>query len=118
MIREKTNYDRLYNLIKCAEIQESVDFMTSTLEEQIDMAGGTKIQCSLEYLVSYLIEKGVTLPPEKKPKSVATNSKMIKCKECHLFKECNMGQRCVNFDPNFKRVCTIGYVSKEGESNR
>lgn len=41
--------------------------MTSTLEEQIDMSGGgTKINCSLEYLVQYLIDKGVTLPPEKR----------------------------------------------------
>lgn len=62
---EKTDHERLYNLIKCAEIQESVDFMTATLEEQIDMSGGEKIQCSLEYLVSYLLEKGVMLPPEK-----------------------------------------------------
>lgn len=66
MIKEKSDHDRLYNLIKCAEIQESVYFMTSSLEEQIDMCGGTKIQCSLEYLVGYLIEKGVTLPPEKR----------------------------------------------------
>ena len=67
--KEKTDYDRLYNLIKCAEIQESVDFMIATLEEQIDMCGGTKIQCSLEYLINYLIDKGVIVPDEKrKPK--------------------------------------------------
>ena len=65
MLKEKTDYERLYDLIKCAEIQESIDFSTSTFEKQVKISNGEKINCSLEYLIQYLIDKGVTLPPEK-----------------------------------------------------
>lgn len=55
---------RLIELIKQAEQQEALDFLTSDLDGQIDMSGGTKISCSLEYLVDFLIENGVgMLPP-------------------------------------------------------
>ena len=57
--------DRLIELIKQAENQETMDFLTADLEEQIDMSGGKKIGCSLEYLVYFLLEHGIIVPPCK-----------------------------------------------------
>ena len=57
--------DRLVELIKQAEIQESINFFNADLDEQIDMSGGTKISVSLECLADCLIANGVIVPPCK-----------------------------------------------------
>lgn len=61
----QTERDRLTELIKQAETQEKLDFLTANLDEAIDMSGGTKISCSIEYLIDYLLANGVILPPCK-----------------------------------------------------
>ena len=114
MLKQKTDHERLYDLIKCAEIQESIDFSTSTFEKQVKISNGEKINCSLEYLIQYLIDKGVTLPPEKKTVDKAMKSGRIKCRKCDLIKECPMGQRVVAYDKDFTMgKCTIGRVRGE-----
>ena len=60
-----TDRERLIDLIKKAEKQELLDFFTADLDEAIDMSGGTKISCSMEYLADYLLEHGVIVPPCK-----------------------------------------------------
>lgn len=60
-----TDRERLIELIEQAERKEKYDFLTADLDEAIDMSGGTKISCSMEYLVDYLLENGVIVPPCK-----------------------------------------------------
>lgn len=60
-----TNRERLSSLIKQAEQREQLDFITADIDEAIDMSGGTKISCSMEYLADYLIEHGVIVLPCK-----------------------------------------------------
>lgn len=60
-----TNRQRLTELIEKAERKEKYDFLTAYLDEAIDMSGGTKISCSMEYLADYLHEHGVIVLPCK-----------------------------------------------------
>ncbi len=92
-----TDRDRLIELIEQAEKQETIDFLTADLEEQIDMSGGKKIGCSLEYLAYYLLEKGVIVPPCKVGDTVYVHDTNIwtdECCHCEHFQIGGMG------DPN------------------
>ena len=60
-----TDRERLIELIEKAERKEKYDFLTAYLDEAIDMSGGTKISCSMEYLADYLHEHGVIVLPCK-----------------------------------------------------
>ena len=60
-----TNRERLSSLIKQAEQREQLDFITADIDEAIDMSGGTKISCSMEYLADYLLANGVIVLPCK-----------------------------------------------------
>lgn len=60
-----TDRERLIELIEQAERKEISDFITADIDEKIDMSGGTKISCSMEYLVDYLLEHRVIVPPCK-----------------------------------------------------
>ena len=62
---QMTDRERLIDLIKKAEKQESIDFFTADLDEAVDMSGGTQFNGSIEYLADYLISNGVVVMPCK-----------------------------------------------------
>lgn len=93
---QMTNRQRLTELIEQAERKEISDFITADIDEKIDMSGGTKISCSMEYLVGYLLEHRVIVPPCKVGQTVYYNDNNYPYKRDILTFESTVS--CFDFD--------------------
>lgn len=103
------------NIVLCAKTgyQKGVASMPKLIKDWNDLAG-------LEpghYKLEHRHEEEACLSRHFKYKANQGYS-YIKCKECGLLNKCPSGQRCVQFNENFERVCIIGFTQKKSQEGQ